>query len=165
MRISKKFGIRTFVATAAAAAVIPLGATPAGAETQHFTQEVPFSATHACTGEFVQGDTTLRITTTVTESTSGNMNVHTTVHGHGTQLIGQTSGDTYNFNEGQDSHYHFTVGSTGGHEMLHGVFVHHGEDFVGGEVAPGLDDFWQKFLIIIAPNGTPTVVHADADCR
>jgi hypothetical protein len=161
---SKKFGIKTLIAAAAAAALIPLGTTPAGAETEHFTQEIPFSSAHPCTGEFLDGDTIVRTTITVEESTSGNMNVHFHQHTHGTQLIGEVSGDSYNFNNQEDSHYHFTTGPMGGHDFVHTVFVHHGEGLANLE-EPGLDDFHQKFLVIISPGGVPTIVHQEAECR
>lgn len=165
LKISTKPGLKMLLAAVAAMTMVPFAVSPALGETVTETQhDVPFSAVHNCTLENVTGDTTMHATVTITTGTDGVKQVHILQRTLGTHMIGVTSGDSYNFNNAEDYHEHFTVGSGGGHVMTRTEYIHHGEGLANME-QQGLDDYHQRITVLIPATGPPTVVKTEAECR
>ena len=164
MHVSRKLGVRTLLFAATTLALGSIGIVPAQAETVTETNhDIPFSRLHQCTFEDVEGPTTVHMTVTVTTGDDGVKQIHTKQHTHGSQMIGTTSGDTYNFNDSLDEHSHF-VGSAPGHFTTRTRFIHHGEDLANIET-PGMDDLHQTLTIFVPQDGPPTIVKQEFECR
>ncbi|MDQ3985703.1 MAG: hypothetical protein M3280_04315 [Actinomycetota bacterium] len=165
MNISSKSGLRIVLFAVATVALSSTSLVPAQAETVSETQhDIPFSSLHPCTLENTTGDSTVHSTITVTTGDDGIKQVHMLQSTHGTQLVGEVSGDTYNFNNAEDYHEHFQVGASGGHIFTRTEYIHTTEG-VANLDQPGLDDFHQRIYIFIDANGVPTVTKTEADCR
>jgi hypothetical protein len=165
MKISTKPGLKVLLAAIAATAMVPFAVSPAQGETVTETQhDVPFSSLHNCTMENVIGDTTVHATITITTGTDGIKQVHFLQRTHGTHMIGANSGDSYNFNNAEDYHEHFTVGNAGGHVVTRTEYIHHGEGLAHLE-QQGEDDFHQRITLLIPATGPPTIVKTEAECR
>jgi hypothetical protein len=130
-----------------------------------FHEEVEFAEEHPCTGEIVEGDTTVRMTITTTDNGDGTTTVDVHQHTHGQQLRGVVSQDWYVFNENMDSHTSETIIGSSGTVDTHTRFIHTTEDLAYQELMQGLDDFHQRLEVVVQPLLPPTVVRDTGHCR
>jgi hypothetical protein len=162
MRRPTTFLVIALVSASVAAAVLVRGA-PAATSTQMFV--IPFSTTHQCTHEQVEGDTRVLLVVTTSDNPDGSIHVRTHQRTHGQTLLGIVSGDEYVFNEGSDVITEFDIaGGETGHGVIRTEFIHQGEDQALADV-PGLDDLHQRTVVTITPVGGMTVEPIRSDCR
>lgn len=158
---SKSTRVAATVASAVAL-MIPVFAGPASAETYH--EEIEFASEHECTGEFVEGDTKVRITVNTTENSDGTVTVNTKQHTVGSQLRGIVSNDKYTFNNSQDVEQTDTLLGPTGTVDSKTVFVHSTEDVAYLE-QQGMDDLHQRFTLTFAPLLPPVLMMGQNECK